>query len=311
MADSTEKRKYYRFPAFDDAEGVKLESNIKRQLFDNGEPVFLTKDSSTYTSDNQFGASKSVQQSPLTSENHQEEEPELTPTKAPNWEPKKNVKAEDVYKGLKINKVRKFDPENRFESDYTAPVMKRETKKKSWLPPEVEERIDKQTALEDKLANTRFAEPKNRFKPKNIPQQRYNGDSFHQQSIEKTELVQQLSDQKNDYLLFADESETNYPELTGYDEAQNEQTNLEKKTEVEAEQKEKRKIPTVTKRDFGSDVKAVSSRKKTALEEPAIKKKLRSKEEDNSSNHRSRLEKSLSGIMSEQPQLKQSIYFED
>ena len=314
MKESTD-RKHFRFPVFSDKEGVKLSNQPKRKFFEDNEPTFITKYQTTNTN-------KINEVRHLDEINHQHDlndsEENLQPTKEKNWQPK-SVKKEKGNKGLaiKASKMAKEavqKPVSTFASSYQPPINKRAEKEpKSWLPSDVEERIDKQTALEEKLANTRFAEDKDKFVPKSIPQQMYDGEDLVALEVsEKEKLAKQLADEKTDYLTLATDeeelSEVNTISEPEFDKISPKHEVIKTTTvydNQEVTQRTKRDIPQKPKKNLLSDVKTSAFPSNKEVDTPVFKRKHPEEE-----SIRTRLDKSLSGIISDEGQPTNSRYFD-
>ncbi|MGX6961484.1 hypothetical protein [Vagococcus xieshaowenii] len=307
-------RKFFRFPAFSDKEGVKLATQPKREIFEKHEPVIITKYQQVVS--NKIEELRHLDEIEELNEMNQVDEQQLEPTKEKNWQPK-TAKKEKSSKGLAIkpnvaNDQQDKKSKSQFASTYEPPISKRITQEpKSWLPEDVEERIDKHAALEEKLANTRFAEDKEKFVPKAIPQQMHGQDPTIEVE-QKVALAKQLSKDKQSYLVLASDEDDALPELKN-EELVDEQISPEMEdmalevsyTEVEPIQRNKRTIPQLPKKDIIPEPKISAFSKKEDLETPVFKKKNGTEEVN-----RTRLDKSLSGIMSDEGKLTNSIYFD-
>ncbi|TLG80216.1 hypothetical protein [Vagococcus zengguangii] len=311
MKESTD-RKYFRFPAFSDKEGVKLSTQPKRKIFEDHEPVIITK-YQTATS-NKIEELRHLDEIDQLNEFNKLEEMPMEPTKEKNWEPKP-TKKEKLVKGLAIKDTSPIPKQKKniatFTASYQPPIAKRVTEEvKSWLPEEVENRIDKHAALEEKLAKTRFAEEKDKFVPKPIPQQMYGEDPSVIEAQEKIELAKQLAAEKENYLVLASEADNELPELTEV--ATNISLEMEASTTEEAYNIEevtlprnKRTVPQAVKKDLITQPKISSFSTKKDVETPVFKKKNGQEEKT-----RTRLDKSLAGIISDEGKLTNSRYFE-
>ena len=311
MMDKSTEPKHFRFPAFSDKQGVKLPNQPKRKIFEDHEPVIITHYQSNMT--NKIEELRHLDEIEKLNEANQVMASQLEPTKEKNWEPKP-VKKEKGTKGLTIKEsapVTTNVTKTSFTTSYQPPITKRATQEvKSWLPEDVEERIDKQAALEEKLAKTRFAEDKEKFVPKPIPQQMYGEDPSVVEAQEKMALAKQMAASKQDYLILATEEDQVLPELTEetcnisleMEETPNEKNYNE---EEHSEPRNKRSVPQTQKKDLIPEPKISAFSTKTDVETPVFKKKNGQEE-----NTRTRLDKSLAGIMSDEGKLTNSRYFE-
>lgn len=268
-----DKRKNFRFPAFDDKEGVKLPKSSGRDLFsDEFKTPFSEKHSAeeaetTYEESNQQAeAAEPVMPEPY------------VPAKA---EPLKREKRPDFsYQGPPMEETVVEVKKPVFYSDHRASLERKLTSEK---------KIDQRAT-----SNAQPGKYKGRsyFVPKHIPA------SIVPEGVEpaysKQEIIDRMKKPKASYLILEDDEDQAFR----YDE-------IEKREISEFEvREEETKIP-FTRREF----KQLKKGSKNDDSIPAITRKKNEQPEQTAKN--TRLEKSLSGIMEEETsQSRSSKYFD-
>ncbi|WP_314065478.1 hypothetical protein [uncultured Vagococcus sp.] len=256
-----DKRKNFRFPAFDDKEGVKLPKSSGRDLFSD---EFKTP----------FSENQTVADEPEASEARFQQEaaepvmPEpYVPAKA---EPLKREKRPDFsYQGPPMEESVVEVKKPVFYSDHRASLEKKLTREK---------KLDQRAS-----SNAQPGKYKGRsyFVPKHIPA------SIVPEGVEpaysKKEIIDRMKKPKASYLILEDNEDRSFQ----YDE-------IEKREISEFEVREEETTIPFTRREF-KQMKKGSKNDETI---PAITRKK--KEQPDQTGKNTRLEKSLSGIMEEE-----------
>lgn len=272
MLEFADKRKNFRFPAFDDQEGVKLPKSNTRNLFgDEFDTLFSEPDSIA-----------EVVEATYEERYHQEIEVEPYVPAKPQRLNRENY-PDFSYQGPPIEDHVVEVKKPVFYSDHRASLETKLTREKKVDPRSV--------------TNAQPGKYKGRsyFVPKHIPASVAPVDV--EPNYSKQEIIERMKKPKSSYLILDDDNDRTYQ----YDE-------IEKRDISEFETREEEvKIP-FTRREFKQLKKGTRKSENEALI-PAITRKKHEKTEGVNKN--SRLEKSLSGIMEEETsQMRKSKYFD-
>lgn len=312
MKPQSDKRQHFRFPAFDDEEGVKLINEDDRYLFAEERETRIFNSLRENTQEIHEEEKNNLKREIKRDLSMQQEKKPVRPNVASTWEAPDLSRTKTQYSGPAITGYKKEPVQSLFNKPHRPSILAKDESSSRENRTEINRRIDKSSHLEEKLASTRFAAPAKKFKPRNIPQQLYGEDGFDK-NWKKAEIANQISKNKTSYLMFAGKEDIDLPELTDHKAVQKTEAETagtarnHSSSNEDVVVRKKRKIPEVASRDFGSQSVGNSVRKNDTVEMPAIQKKKREEELGT----KNRLEKSLSGIISEEgSQLGISKYFD-
>ncbi|MGX6978781.1 hypothetical protein ACWN8V_05940 [Vagococcus elongatus] len=312
MKPQSDKRQHFRFPAFDDEEGVKLINEDSRYLFAEERETRIfnalrEEIPETYDQEKNILKHDIKRDAPV-----QQEVKPSRPNIASTWEAPDLSRSKTQYSGPAITGHKKEPVNSLFNKPHRPSILTKDDSLTRENRTEIDRRIDKSSHLEEKLASTRFAAPEKRFKPRNIPQQLYGVDGLDK-NWKKAEIANQITKNKTSYLMLASKDDSDLPELTDnkvFQKSKEESFDTVRNRPPSSEEvvvRKKRKIPEVASRDFGNQSVGTTGKKNDTVELPAIERKKREEEIVT----KNRLEKSLSGIMSEEgSQLGINKYFD-
>lgn len=304
---NNDKRKHYRFPAFDDETGVKLSSGQGRVLFKD--EVFL--DDSTWM----------PQESSADYANPRMDAP-LAGTRDHLQMSRNDAREEELFQSLDhLN----FQQTVRQESSVVQKPIEKLKRRPTGVYPQkdrvnhssyhrnntVPQKKDRDFTLHDRMGD--FQAKRSRFTPKHIPASVIEKQENPEEKIDRQQLLAAMKHGHDDYLMFDFDDQANFQVKSHEEDPSVREFRTPGKQITPSESVgSRRALKDNTKNIHDDDfsmsraMNTINRSEKHKNEETPYEKK----QEEMKRKH-SRLEKSLSGIMSEEnPQLEKTSYFD-
>lgn len=275
MVEYSDKRKNFRFPAFDDNTGVKLSTERERVLF--AEELAHYPNQQTYNNEityeeRFFGGDEPVPTPEPDLSSFTEPMPKVqVPLPKSKYVPKKPtpLKRPDYsYQGPAIAERPVEEKKSAFHSEHRSSLENKRTGGQG-----------SQASTPTKSATSNYAN-RNYFVPKHIPPS-LAPDTSDDDNFDRNELAERMRKPKNSYMILAEKEDRPF---------QNEE--IQKKEIIQFDTSEKKNETPFIRRDLNKV-------KRGEEDVPAITRK-RAESQESSEQRNGRLEKSLSGIMAEE-----------